>query len=562
MDNYPNLDKYRFLRKIGEGGMGSVYLAIDIKLDRKVAIKELNLGFYNNNNFIERFYHEAKIQAKLSHPNLVSIYSFEEIGNRLYIIMEYVEGITLDILIKENKRISEKYSFDLLKQILIGLDYAHKNNVIHRDIKPNNIIINKEGIVKIMDFGISKNIGDNSMTSTGATIGTLYYMSPEQILRPRSIDQRTDLYSLGISFYQMLTGELPFNVDTDSDYIIKDSILKSSIPNPQNINGEISESAVIIINKLTQKNPDNRYQNCKECLNDIISHYNKNIFTSENKNLEENKSNYQKNQQTAISSYNQETPKSNSKSNILIDEKKIINKKIFTNKNIILFSGVFVTIIIIVIIILNVSKNDNIMINNSGSNTKSIIQKDTASNDNIQKKIEDEPANNVNIEKKVEDDFVNSNIMKLETTMGTIKIKLFPDKAPKTVQHIKALVNKKFYDGIIFHRVIDGFVIQGGDPTGIGNGGSGEAIPDEFGNGLKHNKTGIVAMANTGRPNSQDSQFYITLDATPHLDGKYTVFGEVIDGLDIVKKIGKVKTGVNDKPVEPVKMTKVTMVDK
>ena len=113
--------------------------------------------------------------------------------------MEYVEGITLDILIKENKRISEKYSFDILKQILNGLDYAHKNNVIHRDIKPNNIIINKEGVVKITDFGISKNIGDNSMTSTGATIGTLYYMSPEQILRPRSVDQRTDLYSLGIS---------------------------------------------------------------------------------------------------------------------------------------------------------------------------------------------------------------------------------------------------------------------------------------------------------------------------------------------------------------------------
>ena len=156
----------------------------------------------------------------------------------------------------------------------------------------------------------------------------------------------------------------------------------------------------------------------------------------------------------------------------------------------------------------------------------------------------------------------SDDIMQIVTTMGTIKIKLFPDKAPKTVQHIKALVYKKFYDGIIFHRVIDGFMIQGGDPTGSGNGGSGEAIPDEFGNGLKHNKAGIVAMANTGRPNSQDSQFYITLDATPHLDGKYTVFGEVIDGLDVVKKIGKVKTGVNDKPVEPVKMTKVTMVDK
>ena len=160
------------------------------------------------------------------------------------------------------------------------------------------------------------------------------------------------------------------------------------------------------------------------------------------------------------------------------------------------------------------------------------------------------------------DEKSTGDVMKIVTTMGTIKIKLFPDKAPITVEHIKTLVNKGFYNGIIFHRVIDGFMIQGGDPTGTGTSGSGQTIPDEFGNGLKHSKAGIVAMANTGRPNSQDSQFYITLDATPHLDGKYTVFGEVIDGLDVVKKIGKVKTGQGDKPVETVKMTKVTMEEK
>jgi len=153
-------------------------------------------------------------------------------------------------------------------------------------------------------------------------------------------------------------------------------------------------------------------------------------------------------------------------------------------------------------------------------------------------------------------------IMQIETTMGTIKIKLFPDKAPKTVDHIKALVNKGFYNGIIFHRVIDGFMIQGGDPTGTGTSGSGQTIPDEFNNGLKHDKEGVVAMANTGRPNSQDSQFYITLAAQPHLDGKYTIFGEVVSGMDVVKKIGKVKTAGQDRPVTDVKMTKVTMVEK
>jgi len=204
----------------------------------------------------------------------------------------------------------------------------------------------------------------------------------------------------------------------------------------------------------------------------------------------------------------------------------------------------------------NENKTDVKKEENKIDTVKTQIQNTTPQTEQKKDTVKKEDANVKTDEKSTGD------VMKIVTTMGTIKIKLFPDKAPKTVEHIKALVNKGFYNGIIFHRVIDGFMIQGGDPTGTGSGNSGQTIPDEFGNGLKHNKAGIVAMANTGRPNSQDSQFYITLDATPTLDGKYTVFGEVIDGLDVVKKIGKVKTGVNDKPVEPVKMTKVTMDDK
>ncbi|HEY5536787.1 MAG TPA: peptidylprolyl isomerase [Ignavibacteria bacterium] len=204
----------------------------------------------------------------------------------------------------------------------------------------------------------------------------------------------------------------------------------------------------------------------------------------------------------------------------------------------------------------NENKTDVKKEENKIDTVKTQIQNTTPQTEQKKDTVKKEDANVKTDEKSTGD------VMKIVTTMGTIKIKLFPDKAPKTVEHIKALVNKGFYNGIIFHRVIDGFMIQGGDPTGTGSGNSGQTIPDEFGNGLKHNKAGIVAMANTGRPNSQDSQFYITLDATPTLDGKYTVFGEVIDGLDVVKKIGKVKTGVDDKPVEPVKMTKVTMDDK
>jgi len=153
------------------------------------------------------------------------------------------------------------------------------------------------------------------------------------------------------------------------------------------------------------------------------------------------------------------------------------------------------------------------------------------------------------------------NIIVFETSLGFFEVKLFPDNAPKTVARIKELVSSGFYNGIIFHRVIDGFVIQGGDPTGTGSGGSGQKIPDEFNNGLKHDKEGVVAMANTGQPESQDSQFYITLAPLPHLDGKYTIFGQVISGMSIVKKISKVKTEANDKPLIVVKMITVSLED-
>ncbi len=146
-----------------------------------------------------------------------------------------------------------------------------------------------------------------------------------------------------------------------------------------------------------------------------------------------------------------------------------------------------------------------------------------------------------------------------ETSMGTFKVELFEDKAPRTAQNFISLVNKGFYNGLIFHRVIDGFMIQGGDPKGNGTGGPGYVIPDEFHKDLKHTGVGILSMANAG-PNSGGSQFFITLDATPWLDGKHAIFGKVVEGLDVVKAIGKVKTGAQDRPQTDVVMKKITIV--
>ncbi len=162
---------------------------------------------------------------------------------------------------------------------------------------------------------------------------------------------------------------------------------------------------------------------------------------------------------------------------------------------------------------------------------------------------------------KKENSTTDGNVVKMETTMGTFKIKLYTDKAPITAGNFKKLVNEGFYNGIIFHRVIDNFMIQGGDPTGTGTGGAKETIKDEFGEGLKHSKKGMLSMANRG-PNTGTSQFFITLAATPWLDGKHAIFGEITEGMDVIEKIGKTKTGANDKPAIDIKITKATVVDK
>lgn len=184
--------------------------------------------------------------------------------------------------------------------------------------------------------------------------------------------------------------------------------------------------------------------------------------------------------------------------------------------------------------------------NNSQTQTQT-LKKDTAMNNETAGKEDSKKS--------------DGNIAKIETNMGTIKIKLYEDKSPITVANFKKLINEGFYNGIIFHRVIDGFMIQGGDPTGTGTGGSKETIKDEFSSGLKFNKKGLLAMANRG-PNTGTSQFFITLAPTEWLDGKHTIFGEVIEGMDVVEKIGKTKVGPNDKPINEVKMTKVTLTDK
>ncbi len=258
---------YRILNKLGEGGMGTVWLAEDTMLDRKVALKVLNPLLTTDSQFTERFRQEAKAQSKLTHSNIVSLYTFFEESGIYCMVIEYAEGITLKQLIKKVGLLPENRALNIFSQILDGVSYAHKKGIVHRDIKPGNIIVSANDDVKIMDFGIAKILGDKGMTKTGTRMGTIYYMSPEQIRGEKNIDSKSDIYSLGITFYEMVTGRVPFNTEIDSDFYIMKEIIETKIKDPREYYPHISEKSVEMIYCMTAKEKEKRPASCEDCRN-------------------------------------------------------------------------------------------------------------------------------------------------------------------------------------------------------------------------------------------------------------------------------------------------------
>ncbi|MCE1188132.1 MAG: protein kinase, partial [Ignavibacteria bacterium] len=260
------IENYKVVSMLGEGGMGVVYKALDMKLERFVALKILSSQSAMNPQFIERFKREARNQAKLTHPNIVPVYGFTDENGILGIAMEFVEGETLEKIIYKQKRLDPIEALKILKQILEGVAYAHSKGFIHRDIKPSNIIISKEGSVKIMDFGISKSMFDKGITKTGTKIGTILYMSPEQI-RAEEPTQQSDIYSIGITFYEMLVGKTPFDMGTE--YEIMEAHLKKNpgrvSVNLDSVPPEIDKIVAKSLEKVVQK----RYLTCEEFLEDV-----------------------------------------------------------------------------------------------------------------------------------------------------------------------------------------------------------------------------------------------------------------------------------------------------
>lgn len=259
------IENYHIVSVLGKGGMGVVYKAIDEKLNRKVAIKVLNSSqIANKAHVIERFRSEARNHAQLLHPNIVTVYGFLEFDNQFAIVMEYVEGESLEKVILRNKRLHIYDIVYITLQLLEGIGYAHSKGYIHRDIKPSNIIVNSEGIVKIMDFGISKSLyEDTPRTKTGARIGTIYYMSPEQI-KGQPITPLTDIYSIGCTVYEMITGLPPFFSQNEFD--VMDGHLHKEVIPVFETTPELSAELNRVLGRLLSKDPTKRYQSCNETI--------------------------------------------------------------------------------------------------------------------------------------------------------------------------------------------------------------------------------------------------------------------------------------------------------
>lgn len=257
-------DRYEILEKIGTGGMSDVYKAKCHKLNRYVAVKVLKQEFSENENFVSKFRIEAQAAASLMHPNIVNVYDVGAENDIYYIVMELVEGITLKKYIERKARLSYKEAVSIAIQVSMGIEAAHNNHIIHRDIKPQNIIISREGKVKVTDFGIAKAATSNTITSN--VMGSVHYTSPEQA-RGGYSDEKSDIYSLGITLFEMLTGRVPFNGETTVAIAIKH--IQEEMTSPKEFVPEIPSSVEAIVMKCCQKSPDRRYQNMAEVIADL-----------------------------------------------------------------------------------------------------------------------------------------------------------------------------------------------------------------------------------------------------------------------------------------------------
>lgn len=260
--------RYKLEAKLGSGGMSTVYLARDTTLDRSVAVKVMHREMSEQADQLERFRQEARAVAKLSHPNVVSVIDAGEDGGHPYIVFEYVEGETLKQRINRVGALDPQEALAYAIEVARGLTVAHARNMVHRDIKPQNVLIDSEGRAKLTDFGISRQLEQDGMTATGRVLGTTDYVAPEQAMG-HPVDPRSDIYSLGVVLYEMLVGQVPFHADSQVGVAMKH--VNEELPDVQNRRPEVSAAAALVVERATAKDPAERYQAVGELIDDLTT---------------------------------------------------------------------------------------------------------------------------------------------------------------------------------------------------------------------------------------------------------------------------------------------------
>ncbi len=340
-------DRYQIVKSIGEGGMANVYLAYDTILDRNVAIKVLRGDLASDEKFVRRFQREALAASSLSHPNIVEVYDVGEDNGEYYIVMEYIEGKHLKQLIKKRGKLTVTEAVDIVMQITDGLSVAHDSYIIHRDIKPQNIMILENGLVKITDFGIAMAMNSTQLTQTNSVMGSVHYLPPEQA-NGKGATLQSDIYSIGILFYELLTGKLPFKGENAVEIALKH--LKEPLPSIREELPNIPQSVENIIIKATAKNPKNRYNDAREMHEDL-----KTCLDETRKNEEKIKLKYQEiSDDTKVLKQIKEDNKNINKEEVIA--KKITSKEAGDelkkqNKILIKLASIFTGLVIVVTLV-------------------------------------------------------------------------------------------------------------------------------------------------------------------------------------------------------------------
>lgn len=261
---------FKLLKKLGQGGMGTVYLARQVSLDRQVALKTLSPEFAKKPDLVERFLRECRAMARLSHPNIVQVYAAESKSGLNFVAIEYIDGRSMQDWMDDQKKLSVGDALNVVLTCADALEHAHALKMIHRDVKPDNILVTSKGVVKVADFGLAKAIDEDvSMTQSGTGLGTPLYMAPEQARSAKHVDQRTDVYALGCTLYYFLTGALPFKGNSSLELILEKE--KGQFPSVRSVNPAVSERLELIVDKMMAKDADHRYASCAEVTKDLES---------------------------------------------------------------------------------------------------------------------------------------------------------------------------------------------------------------------------------------------------------------------------------------------------